>query len=502
MTDIYLPGGSYAFPCVRADYVPHKLARYADNRLIGALRFPDKRKALKAALTNLPTFDVSQRELDRPMRRLLVKQLGRFFLGLDRTAELSENVHGNILEGYVGREPHTASANARLRQLYEAQKTGEFCALGSNSNTAQFSCALIGTPGVGKSAALARVAELYPPLIHHPELDLWQIPVLSIEMAYNGMSQGTLAHAIIRAIAKRFPPGDYERLYLKSRANSEQLLLAAFALMHVHAVGALFVDEAQNRDYNAETDEDPEEISRVRKYKVSQSPLITLLITASNRMQVPLLMSGTAELRDVMGKRLSKVRRMVGEGMRPWGPLSVVPSRTSPHSDYDLFMNVLWAYNWLQNPPAYPEMRSLFHYYTFGIPDFIVKLFKAVQWRALEDGLETFDAALVHQVANEELGAITRITRKMHKARTDLAARAELSMVADIAAEFGLSPLAENFERVGSSLEEAVREAAEAPKEYASTFTAKPTKEPKRKSGPAKRDFEQPPVANWTEVGK
>ncbi|MES1264679.1 MAG: hypothetical protein ABUU24_03390, partial [Variovorax sp.] len=228
--------------------------------------------------------------------------------------------------------------------------------------------------------------------------------------------------------------------------------------------------------------------------------LITLLITASNRMQVPLLMSGTAELRDVMGKRLSKVRRMVGEGMRPWGPLSVVPSRTSPHSDYDIFMNVLWEFNWLQNPPEYAKFRSIFHYYTFGIPDFIIKLFKAVQWRALEDGLETFDEALVHQVANEELGAITRITQKMHKARTDLSARAELSMIADVAAEFGLSPLAENFEKKEASLEEAIRESAQTPAAYTSTFTANAKAEPKKKPAD-KPNFDLPPAANWQEVG-
>lgn len=504
MTDIYLPDDSYAFSCVRADYVPHKLPRFSENPLISALRFPDKRKALKAALNNVPAFEPSQRLLDRPTRRLLVKQLSRFFLGLDRVAELAETVHGNMLEGYVGREPHTAAANARLRQLYEAQKTSQFCAMEGNLNAAQFSCALMGTPGVGKSVALNRVASLFPPVIHHPDLDLWQIPILNIEMAYNGVSQGTLAHAIIRAIAKRFPPGDYERLYLKPRANSEQLLLAAFSLMHVHAVGALFVDEAQNQDYSNLTEDDPEEVSRVRKYRVSQSPLITLLITASNRMQVPLLMSGTAELRDLMGKRLSKIRRMVGEGMRPWGPLSIVPSGTSAHSDYDIFMNVLWSYNWLQSPPAYtPQMRGVFHYYSFAIPDFIVKLFKAVQWRALEDGLETFDVDLVHKVAREELGAITRITAKMHRAGTDAKARAELSLVTDVAAEFGLSPLAEGFEKENESMEQAVAAATQDPKEYASTFTASgEVTRNKSKATSAKAVEGAAASATWKQVGQ
>lgn len=502
MNKLYLPDGSYSFPCVRADYVAHRLPRYADNPLISALRFPEKRSALKTALNRLPDFDPTERELDRPTRRLQLKQLARFFLGLDRVAELAENIYGNILEGYIGREPHTAAANSKLRTLYEAQKTSDFCSLDIRRNNAQSSCALIGTPGVGKSESLKRVAELFPPMIHHPEFDLWQIPVLNIEMAYNGMSQGTLAHAIIRGLADRFPPGDYARLYLKSHANSEQLLLAAFSLMHVHAVGALVVDEAQNKDYSKETDDDAAEINRVRKYRVSQSPLITLLITASNRMQVPLLMSGTAELRDLMGKRLSKVRRMVGEGMRPWGPLSIVPSATSRHSDYDVYMNLLWRYIWLKNPPEYTsEMRSLFHYYSFGIPDVIVKLFKAVQWRALENQVETFDAALIHDVATREMGAVIGITQNMRKASTDAAARAELLAVTDVAAEFGLTPFTDDFEKRAVTFEESLEESAKAPKEYASTFTVN-LKPRRKKKAIAEHTFASPPAADWQEVGK
>jgi hypothetical protein len=434
-------GGSvgYDFPCVRADYRPHPIARYSQNPLISALpTLPAKRTELKLALNSLPEFTPADLLLDRQSRRLLLKQLSRFFIALPRVCELAESIYANVVEGYVGREPFTAEANLRLQKLYKAQNVGAFCSLGPTRNTAQFTSALLGSPGAGKSLSLAHIAALFPPVIHHPSIDLFQIPVLHIEMAYNGLSLATLAHAIIRAIARAFPDGDYERLYLKSRGNSEQQLLAAFALMHIHAVGMLIVDEAQNSDYKLD-DAAGGGVRVVRKRGVAQTPLTTLLITASNTLQVPLLLAGTAEMRQVMGSRMSKVRRMVGSGLRPWGPLNIVATGNQKHSEYDVFLSTLWQYQLLQAPaPLTPEMRNIFHYYSFGVPDFVVKLFHDVQWRALMNGRETFDQALVHEVAATEMAAVTRLTAAMRK-REDSASKAILSTVTDLSAEFGIT---------------------------------------------------------------
>lgn len=463
---------TYDFPCVRADYKPHPIARYAQNPLISALRaLPERRSELKTALNSLPEFTPADRHLDRQSRRLHLKQLSRFFIALPRVCELAESVYGNIVEGYVGREPFTPEANQRLQALYKTQNVGAFCSLGATRNTAQFTSALLGSSGSGKSFSLAHIASLFPPVIHHPSIDLWQIPVLHIEMAYNGLSLATLAHAIIRAIARAFPDGDYERLYLKSRGNSEQQLLAAFALMHIHAVGMLIVDEAQNSDYKLD-DSLAGEVRVVRKRGVAQTPLTTLLITASNTLQVPLLLAGTAEMKHVMGSRMSKVRRMVGSGLRPWGPLSVVPAGNQKYSEYDVFLSTLWQYQLLQTPAQLnPALRNLFHYYSFGIPDFIVKLFHDVQWRALANGQETFGAELVHEVAANEMGAVTRLTAAMRKRDTDSTAKALLSTVTDLSAEFGITGTNIDLDDDNSSEEHRIEhEMTSAPRPYRSTL--------------------------------
>lgn len=57
---------NYTFPRVTASYQPHPLPRYADNKLISALRFPDSVKSLRKQLTNLPSYDDDMKRLNPP----------------------------------------------------------------------------------------------------------------------------------------------------------------------------------------------------------------------------------------------------------------------------------------------------------------------------------------------------------------------------------------------------------------------------------------------------
>lgn len=419
---------------VKANYKPHPIARFASNPLICALPpFPGTRSALAKVLTCLPPFDPAERQLPKALRKVQVMQLTRFFLGLPRACEIAEFINAVMCEGYVGREPDTPGSNAILQRLYDSQQLDDFCPLSQSDNAAQFSWGFTGMPGTGKSTTLQMVANLlYPAAIEHPEHGIVQIPVLYLEMAYNGVSLATLATAIILAIAKRYPEGNYERLYLRRRVNAEQLLLDAFALVHIHKVGLIIVDESQNRDYDFEEGNAPAR----KRSRSGQAPLATLLITASNQLQVPLILAGTAEMLDVLGSRLSKTRRATG--LPHWGPLSLESNGKTP-SEYDIFLNVLWKYQWLQEPVKLtPALRNLFHFYSYGIPDFVVKLFYCVQWQALQDDVETFDEDTVHKVAETRLKAVTKVTKAMRK--QDSKALAKIAQMSDVAPEFDVSP--------------------------------------------------------------
>ncbi len=385
---------SYNFPCVTAAPVAHPLPRYATNDLIGALRFPKDTASLRRALTYVPDFNEQMRRLDRPTRRLLLEELKRLRIGVPRMCELAELVTGGMLESYVGRLPNTPESVKRLNELYKHRGQDTVPALPRNG--AEFAGALIGMGGCGKTYALDAVAALFEgtPVIHHPELGAWQIPIVKLAMPILGTSRRTLGTAIIHELDRLFPDGDYARLYLKPRFNSNQLLLVAFSLLQIHLVGYVLIDDTAI----GATLEDG--VSHKEANEAKKTPMTTLLIAMSNQSRVPMLFAGTPETRQLLGTTWSLLRRSTGT---PWGPLSI-ESRTNAPSEFDLVFNILWTLQLLQQPVEYSErMRQLFYLYSGGIPDNLVKLFTRVQRRALFDGQETFTEELVHHVALVEM---------------------------------------------------------------------------------------------------
>jgi hypothetical protein len=425
-----------------ACYANHPLPRYNANPLIRALSPLPSYADLQLGLTKLPEFDESERELDRNTKLLHLQQLFRIYVGLPRVVELMETMHSMICEGYMGRQPFTAEDHARRQSLYELQQGGAFFNTEDvEENGAEFTAALIGIPGIGKSQAIKRASRPYRKVIYHPELNIYQIPALLIEMPYKGVSVNALAQAIIRALDQAFPQGRYCETYLRSAVNAEVLFMEAVALMQAHYVGILLVDESQNKDYR--TDARGSQRHAPSKATTGQTPLTTLLLTATNASQIPMLMSGTPELRDMLGARMSMLRRIVGRGMQVWKPLSL-PSKEDPHGEFRVFLELIWRFQWTKTPFELTRpMHNIFYFYSQGITDVVIKLFHDIQLRAIRNGGdEIVDEDLVHDVAREELGALTEVTRAMRDMDYDKTGR-----IADLAAYLRIDPYKVGFQR-------------------------------------------------------
>lgn len=430
-------------PVYIACYTDHPVARYNNNPLIRALTPLPSHLELQARLTKLPAYGEGERELDRSLKVMRLQELFRFYVGLPRVVELMEMLHTMICEGYMGREPFSPEDHARRQALYERQQRGELFDIEDVENGAEFTAALIGIPGIGKSQAIKRASKPYRRVIYHPELHIYQIPALLIEMPYKGVSVNTLAHSIIRALDKAFPQGKYYETYLAGRENAEVLFMDAVQLMQAHYVGILLVDESQNKDYRSRGDD-----RKPSKAVKGQTPLTTLLITATNESQIPMLMSGTPELRDILAARMSMLRRIVGRGMRVWKPLTLPKKNKAGEvvnmGEFDVVLQLLWDYQWTKTPfELTPRLRNIFYYYTQGISDIVVKLFHDIQLRAIRDGGEEIvDEDLVHDVANEELAALTELTGDMRNMNYDRTGRS-----ADLAAYLRIDPHEMNFDR-------------------------------------------------------
>jgi hypothetical protein len=384
---------------------------YADNPFVRALpALPDDLQ-LQAALAHLPKFDPEWRNLSKAERVQRLDILRTLVIPIPRLVRLARSVIKMMVTGYGPRKPFSHEDAERQRLLYESQQTGSFTSVKSDQKAAQHSMALIGSSGSGKSYSMHTIASLFPAVIYHPELGKWQIPFIFIEMSYDGESVHTLASALFDELDRLLPGACYNELYTGRRGmNAEQRLAKALALCHEHGVGLIVVDEAQNERSIANDDEAKTRVARLRAEKASkrESPLTKLLITASNITHVPLVFTGTLELKTKAQLRFSTSRRMAGRGSDQWLPLekpnrAADGSMTASYNDFDAMMTILWRYQFVKKPVAYTvEWSDHFHKKTQGIPDIMVKLFEACQESAISSGLETLTPALVEKVLAEQ----------------------------------------------------------------------------------------------------
>jgi hypothetical protein len=420
----------------RAKYTS-KGRRHRGNVLIEALpRYPRTRKELRQKLSVDPSFGGALLAQSALRRRLALKPLARFFWAVPRVCELADHVWSEMLESYSRRKPYTAESTRIMQAMYLRAEDSDL------DDEVQWVSAFTGIPGGGKTSATAHVVnKLFPPLIYHPELDLWQIPCLRIQMPFQGKHGVSLAIAIIEAIDRRYPFAKYVELYVRNRATEPELMLAARMLLFRHAVGFLFVDDAQNAGaQQLEEFDDGVMFERPKRKKTPVTWAMGLLFQAAKTTHVPLMLVATSELEDVLGQTLSKLRLQYGSGIGHWGALEYLPPPGHKHAPVDLFLSKLWQKTLLrEHPPLDDNMRNMFLWHTFGIPDFMVKLFYIVQWKMLQAGVETFSLEDVHRCARKYMMGLSNLAIKMNRlAEDDDSAKEELSKIPDVAREFGL----------------------------------------------------------------
>jgi hypothetical protein len=411
--------------------------RYRGNVLIEGLPcYPRTRKALRQKLSVDPHLGRALLGQSAQRRRLALKPLARFFWAVPRVCELADHVWAEMLESYSRRKPYTAESTRIMQAMYLRAEGSDI------DDEVQWVSAFTGIPGGGKTSAAAHVVnKLFQPLIWHPALDLWQIPCLRIQMPHQGKQGVSLAIAIIEAIDRRFPFGNYVELYVRNRATEPELMLAARKLLFIHAVGFLFVDDAQNAGAQQLEDfDDGVVFERPKRKKTPVTWAVGLLFQAAKTTQVPLMLVATSELEDVLGQTLSKLRLQYGSGMGHWGALEYLPPPGHKHAPVDLFLSKLWQKTLLRNHPALTDdMRNMFLWHTFGIPDFMVKLYYIVQWKMLQAGAETFTIEDVHRCARKYMTGLSNLAIKMNRlSDDDDSAKDELSKIPDLAREFGL----------------------------------------------------------------
>lgn len=384
---------------VEAIYTPQRIKRFNGNPLIEALPPSLDDGTLVEALTEIPDFSPEERAWPIHERMQLVMGLSHFMVPLERHIRLARTLDTMMREGYVGRAPRTAEHINVFQLLYENQQSGRSFA-SAGTTTPQLSTSLVGLSGIGKTTAVQRILATTPQVIYHPDLHIFQIPYLHVETPHDGASVKGLAHSILRKVDSLIPDANYyEEFALKGRPSVETLMNHAARVLHKHCTGLLVMDEIQN-------------LENAPKNKQS---LMTLLVSASNELGVPIMFIGTNKARRVLGLDFRQARRSIGHGMTYWDRLVRSDNPQEP-CEWNDFLGTLWKFQWLQKPCEFtPQLSELVYFHTQGITDLAIKMFATAQWRAMLDGTESITAVLLRDVANNELRLVRPMVEALRK---------------------------------------------------------------------------------------
>lgn len=371
---------------VTAHYLEQRLPQFKGNPLIEALPPPMSDESLLEALTLMPGYDPSQRQWSASERMMMLGTLQNFMVPMLKHTELCRALDSMLRTGYVGRAPRTPGHAAIFQSIYQKQMAGQTFAQTANSRTPQISTALIGISGMGKTTTVQRWCAHLPKVIFHPEYNLYQIPVLHVEMPSDGSSIKGLAHGILQKIDELIPGANYYDMYAqRGRTGADTLMRGVARVMNLHLVGLLICDEVQN----------------LANSKKGSQTVMTELVSAANDLKVPILFIGTNKAAKVLGTDFRQSRRSSGQGIAPWNRL--LPGTASEPSEWDVFLEILWQFQWVRNPVALDPLLSRYMFdCSQGVIDLAIKLFAAAQARAILDGTETLTAELILDVYGEE----------------------------------------------------------------------------------------------------
>lgn len=419
-------GNDPALDFCRARYTEQRIPQYRGNPLIEALPPSLDDEALLKELFAMPDFDPEQRRWPVHERLQMVAQLSSFMVPLPRHLHLAHSLDALMRQGYVGRIPRSAAAHRIFGQLHEQyQQKRTFSTVGAP--VAQLSSSLIGLSGMGKTTTIKRILSRLPEVIHHPDYGIYQIPYLHIETPYDGASVKGLAHSIFRKVDMLLPEADYTGQYGgNGRAGAETLMNHAARVLHMHCVGVLVMDEIQNLENSPK----------------NRQSLMSLLVSASNELGVPILFVGTNKARHILSLDFRQARRSIGQGLTYWDKLQ---KGDNVHPDeWEDFISVLWRFQWVRQPAALsPFLSDLLYQHSQGIVDIAIKLFAACQVRAMLDGSETITGQLIADVAGRELAMVAPMIDALR--RDDVSALQACDDIAPLNLEYLLTRVEQSY---------------------------------------------------------
>ncbi|MFV2048493.1 ATP-binding protein [Metabacillus sp. YM-086] len=386
---IQFPKGEYG---VKAIYSEQVISDYKGNPLIEALPPILSTDQAVEKLTNFPTYDSGEKELDAYYRYHCIPRLYQYFQPLNKHLDLENRISRTIRQGYLSRNPLSKERAVLIQKSYEAIKKGEvLTSLGENLEQSAQGFTILGLSGIGKSSGVKRVLNHYPQIIVHSNykdtpLNTIQLSWLKLDCPFDGSIKG-LPIQFFSVIDKLLGTKYFKKF--GNRSNSTETMLQHMShIASLHSIGVLIIDEIQHLNEAKSGGSDK---------------MLNFFTTLVNTIGIPVILIGTNKAVSVLQSEFRQARRGSGQGDMVW-------DQWEKDEMWDLLIEGMWEYQWTKRyTPLTEELNNILYVESQGILDIAVKLFMISQLRAIATGKEEITPRLIVQVAKDSL----RLVRPM-----------------------------------------------------------------------------------------
>lgn len=313
---------------------------------------------LKAAMTALPDYDDSIREMDAGRRLSGLSDIYGIFIPNAMAYEIYHKLYSMVSMSL--KKKGTAESVRLLNAVHHGiEKTGIAADRYMGVATGMTSATCIGVSGIGKTTCLQAAVRLCGGIIETSDPYRKLIPVVEVSCPFN-CSFRSLCSQILAKVDELLGTGYYQKS-LKRSMNAEQVMQMVCNLANIH-IGVLVIDEIQM-------------IVESR----SGSQLYRMILQLINSSNICVLMCGTPECIPFFGQNPQMARRTAGlrYGPMPYG------------GDFREFCSVLFSYQYVKKHTELSDSILEWMYEHSGaVPGTVMALIHDAQEIAILGGKE------------------------------------------------------------------------------------------------------------------
>lgn len=204
-----------------------------------------------------------------------------------------------------------------------------------------------------------------------------QLVWLKLECPCDGSVKG-LCLNFFQAVDDCLGTSYYESYGGRGRRTLNELMPDVARVASLVHLGVLVIDEIQV-------------LSKLRSG--GHEKMLDFFVQLINLIGLPVVLVGTYKAWPVIGSEFRQIRRGTGQGDLVWEQMKV-------DDDWQLFVESLWQYQYIQFPcPLTEQLNHTLYYESQGITDLAVKLFLLAQVRAITTGKEKLTKGIIQSVA-------------------------------------------------------------------------------------------------------